>query len=69
MSYEEAIKHSLTVPWKAVVCPTGRSCWCRMIVPEEELLDNKGEEIYIAGAAVIHKEHAEHIVKLHNESL
>jgi len=69
MNYEEALKHSLTVPWKVGTCQQGEKCWCRTIIPEEEILDDEGEDIYIASGAEIHKVHAEHIVKLHNESL
>ena len=46
-----------------------RKCWCRLIEPEEEIKDDKGYEIYIAGSGCVPKIYAEHIVKLHNDSL
>ena len=69
LSYEEAIQHSLTVKWKTTPCQSGESCWCRVIEPEEEIKDEDGNEIYIAGSGCVPKVYAEHIVKLHNESL
>lgn len=69
MNYQEAIQHSLTVKWKTTPCHSGESCWCRVIKPEQEIKDNNGNEIYIAGSGCLHKDYAEHIVKLHNASL
>lgn len=69
MNYQDAMKHSLTVRWKTSLCSQGEICWCRMIEPEHKITDKDGEEIYIAPSGSIDKIHAEHIVKLHNESL
>ena len=69
MTYKEGIEHSLTVRWKVTTCGEGEKCWCRIIEPEEEILDDDGNEIYIAGSGSVNKEYAEHIVKLHNASL
>jgi len=69
MNYEEATEHSLKVRWKTETCSSGKKCWCRIISPEEELTDDQGNEIYIAGSGSVPKIYAEHIVKLHNESL
>lgn len=69
MNYKEAVEYSLTVKWKAVVCQSGENCWCRIIEPEQKIVDDNGNEIYIASSGCIPKKYAEHIVKLHNESL
>lgn len=69
MNYLEAQEYSLTKEWKVSLCNEGEECWCRMIEPKEEILDDKGNEIYIAGSGSISKLYAEHIVRLHNESL
>ena len=37
-NYDEAHKHSLTIPWKLETCNTGESCWCRIILPSEKIL-------------------------------
>lgn len=68
MTYTEAKEASLKVRWKISTCVSGEACWCRTILPEEEIIDDDGNEIYIVGDGSISKEHAEHIVKLHNES-
>ena len=69
MNYQEAISYSLSVRWKTTPCPTGKECWCRIIEPEEKIIDDKDNEIYIVGAGMISKEYAEHIVQLHNASI
>ena len=69
LSYEEATALSLKTKWKVTPCNSGEECWCRLIVPETEIEDKDGNEIYIAGSGCIPKVYAEHIVKLHNESL
>ena len=69
MNYKEAIEYSLTVKWKTTPCSIGEECWCRIIEPEQEIKDDDGNEIYIAGSGCVHKDYAEHIVKLHNASL
>lgn len=69
MNYQEAKQHSLTVKWKTTPCQVGESCWCCIVEPEQEIKDDDGNEIYIVGSGSISKEYAEHIVKLHNDSL
>jgi hypothetical protein len=69
MTYQEALEKSLNVRWKTKTCPSGPDCWCRLIVPEEEIVDSDGNDVYIAGSASLHYLHAEHIVQIHNESL
>lgn len=74
MTYEEAQQKLLTVRWKTKEC-TQSDCWCSAVVPEEDIVYNNGIEgevddyVYIAGAGALTKELAEHIVKIHNESL
>jgi hypothetical protein len=69
MTYIEAEELSLTVEWKTTTCSEGSECWCRIITPTEPIVDNDGNEVYIAGSGAIPTIYAEHIVKLHNESL
>lgn len=69
MNYEDLLKKSLKVEWKVSLCPSGLECWCRVIEPKEPLIDNEENEFYIVGSGSIPKEHAEHIVKLHNEKI
>lgn len=72
--YKEALEKSLTARWKVEPCHQGESCWCRMIVPEEDIVwqsfhAGPDEEFYLVGSGSIGKEVAEHIVKIHNQSL
>ena len=75
-NYEEARRYSLTVPWKIDVCNSGEECWCRLILPTEEIQYtykySSGQESiqeieYIVGDGSIEKIIAEYIVNLHNE--
>jgi hypothetical protein len=58
----------LKVEWKVELCHTGESCWCRIIVPKIPVFYRE-EEMTICDAGSISKEVAEHLVKLHNNSL
>lgn len=73
MTYEEAQAHSLTVRWKLETCGQGDACWCRILTPEEPILYDDGhggtDELYIAASGCVPTIYAEHIVKLHNDSL
>jgi len=69
MTYTEAMEHALKVKWKVSLCSSGKECWCRTIEPEKKINNLDDEEVYIIGSGSITKEHAEHIVKIHNESL
>ena len=66
MEYKEAMAKALTVKWKTTPCTTGEECWCRIIEPVEKMEDKDGNEIYIIGSGGISKDHAEHIVRIHN---
>ena len=76
-NYDEAQKHSLSVPWKLETCNVGESCWCRIILPTEKILykdkvgdtDRISEFEYIIPDGSIDKETAEYIVNLHNRSV
>jgi hypothetical protein len=69
MTYYNLQKLSLKKRWKISLCNQGESCWCRIIEPEEKMVDDSGNEIYVAGSGEISKIYAEHIVKLHNKNL
>jgi hypothetical protein len=76
-NYDEAQKHSLTVPWKLDLCNVGENCWCRLILPAEKILykntvgeDERIDEFeYIIPDGSIDKETAEYVVGLHNRSV
>lgn len=76
MNYEEAQNKAFKVEWIAKEC-SSKDCWCGVIFPKEPIIYNNkigdyisdDEEFYIVGSGSINKEFAEHIVKLHNESL
>lgn len=75
--YDEAQKHSLTVPWKLETCNVGEDCWCRIIVPVEPIkyinkigdTERIDEIDYIIPDGSIDKETAEYFVELHNRSV
>jgi hypothetical protein len=79
MTYKKAKQELYKRPWKAVTCSQGETCWCRIIETVEpiEYQVNKSEEDEITFDLIsqvipmgaIDTEFAEHVVKLHNESL
>ncbi len=72
MEYKEAQELALKKKWKVETCTQGLACWCRLVVPEEKIKYISGnieEELYIIGSGAINKIHAEHIVKIHNDTL
>lgn len=78
MNYEEAVKYSLSIPWKLDVCNVGEKCWCRLILPTEVIKytqkystgeEETEREIEIMPDGSIDKETAEYFVDLHNEKL
>jgi hypothetical protein len=74
MTYTEAQKLSLTLPWKIGTCPAGEKCWCRTITPVTPIpyIDDDGDpvaELYIAVGGELDRIYAEHIVSIHNASL
>ena len=68
LTYKEAEKKLLTVEWKLEECGT-KDCWCSIIVPKEKIENIDDEDIYVLPSGAITTELAEHIVKIHNESL
>ena len=71
MTYEEAQQLALKVRWKTVTCLAGEECWCRIVVPEKDILygDDNDEEFYIAASGALPTMFAEDMVKNHNDSL
>ena len=69
LTYSQAQQLSLTVEWKTRTCSQGEECWCRIIEPIEKITDVDGSEICIASSGDVSEIYAEHIVKLHNDSL
>lgn len=73
-NYDEAQKHSFTVPWKLETCNVGESCWCRIILPTENILyknkvgdsETVVELDHIIPDGSIDRETAEYVVNLHN---
>lgn len=73
--YDEAQKHSLTVPWKLETCNVGEDCWCRIIVPIEPIkyinrigdTERIDEIDYIIPDGSIDKETAEYFLELHHK--
>ena len=74
MTYEQAQKQSLEQPWRIDTCAAGEKCWCRtvrLVNPiwyndqdrEEDKLD------YLVDSGSVAKHVAEHIVKVHNDTL
>ena len=72
MTYQEALKKSFQVKWKIGTCSEGEECFCRTIKPIEPILYEDSTqwvlEYYIVGSGRLHKEIAEHFVKLHNQT-
>ena len=62
------MKNILEVKWKVSDCGHA-DCWCGIIEPEEKIIDENNFEVTVIDAGSINKEIADHIVKLHNDSL
>lgn len=58
----------LSYRWVVASCGD-ENCWCRCIALEEPAEYENGSEAHICGSGSLTKEAAEHIVKIHNESL
>lgn len=58
---------NLLKKWVTTTCSDGEACWCRIILVADADPDNLENAIICSGA--VHKEMAEHIVKVHNDSL
>ena len=79
MTYKQSVQELYKRPWKAVTCSQGESGWCRIIETLEpiEYQVNKSEEdedtfeliSQVIPMGAIDTEFAEHVVKLHNDSL
>lgn len=63
------MKNIKDVEWKVGPCFSGEDCWCRIIVPVENIITSDGEIEEVVGPASINKDIAEYIVKLHNDRL
>ncbi len=68
---KKTIKHGelIGIRWKTDVCTQGESCWCRMIVPEEDCAYEDGTEVFVSASGELNQEMAEHFVELHNSWL
>jgi hypothetical protein len=62
-------KALLDVRWKTETCNQGESCWCRLVVPEEDCVDEVGMEVFVSASGELSKDIAEHFVELHNSWL
>lgn len=73
MNYEQAKNMSRMLPWKVDECSEGKSCWCRIVIPENFIPykegDAEGQIEFIIPSSSINREDAEHIVHIHNLSL
>lgn len=82
MTHQEALDKALTVKWGIGYCSQGEQCWCRSIVPVEditweEIYNEDNEEtkevvihpMYIVATGEMYKEVAERIVTDHNKVL
>lgn len=72
MTFLEARDKSLQVEWEVLPCPQGEDCWCRIVAPKTPLRYTEhgiSENYFIVTSAQIDTATAEHIVKLHNESI
>jgi len=71
MKYQEAYDLALKSKWIATHCFVGESCWCNIITPEVPIFygEEDNEEVQIVSSGAINKQIAEHIVKVHNQSL
>jgi len=75
MTYQEALDKALTVKWKLGTCSEGEQCWCRTIIPVEDIEWKEKIELqdrflthslYIVSTGEMHKQVAERIVEDHN---
>jgi hypothetical protein len=62
-------QQTLNVKWKAFTCNQGEKCWCRIIKPEVEILDEEGQPCFIIPSGAIDKYFANYIVALHNATI
>jgi len=69
MTHEEAYDKATKVKWKVVPCFSGEDCWCRLVVPEVTINYGHDNEVEIIGLSAVNKKMAEHIVKVHNQSI
>ena len=69
MTHEEIKEKSFKLEWKVSDCHSGPDCWCKVIKLKEPLFDDEGYEYEVIRDASVNDEMAQHIVKLHNESL
>ena len=70
MTYQEAYELALKSKWIATHCFVGESCWCNTITTETPIIfGDDNDEVQIVSSGAINKQIAEHIVKVHNQSL
>ena len=71
MTYQEAYDLALKSKWIATPCFVGESCWCNINTPETPIIFglDDDDELKIVPSGSISKQLAEHIVKVHNQSL
>ena len=70
MTYQEAYDLALKSKWIATPCFVGESCWCNTITTETPIIFGlDDDELKIVPSGTISKQLAEHIVKVHNQSL
>jgi hypothetical protein len=68
MKYNEALEYAKNLEWKLGNCGHD-NCWCASILPKEDVIDDEGNAIDIVPSGLVDKSVAEHIVKIHNESI
>ena len=69
MTYKEAQELAMKVRWKTEECFSGSDCWCELIVPETDIIDDDGNKICIIPTASVLKNVAKYIVELHNKNI
>ena len=70
MTYDEAEEKALNMKWKVGTCSQGEECWCRTILPVEEVImtgEGVNDTSYmIVGPAEMYAKVAHRIVYDHN---
>ena len=70
MTYQEAYDLALKSKWINKPCFVGEECWCNIITTETPIIFGEdNDEVQIVSSGAINKQIAEHIVKVHNQSL
>lgn len=69
MTYEEALSKTKSVNWKTEACNSGEDCWCRLIVPEVDIIEDCDEVVIISPSGCVSEELARYIVELQNNHI